>query len=103
RLLQRILRVVDLRQVGPLARFAELADVGAARERFAGANQHHGLHLRIGRRALETLLDAGAQRVAQAVYWRIVKCDDGYAVAAGVWRDFAHQRGISEGCAILTR
>src|SRR5438094_285645 len=80
RLLQRILRVVDNRQVGLLARFAELADVGAAREALSGADQHHGLHLRLGRRALETLQDAGAQRIAKAVHRRIVQCDDGYAV-----------------------
>ena len=103
RLLQRVLEIVDVGQVGLLARSSELADVGASREALSGADQHHRLDLRIGRRVLETLQDAGAQRVAEPVHRRVVHRDDGYAVADGVWRDFAHQRGISEGCPILTR
>ena len=90
RLLHCILVVIDVRQIGLLARFAELADVGAAREGLAGTDQHDRLRLRIGLGALEALQDARAQRIAEAIDRWIIQRDDGNAVADGVRSDFAH-------------
>ena len=103
RLLHRVLEIVDVGQVGLRARFAELADVGAAGEGLLRADQHHRLGLRVAFGALQALQDPGAQRVAEAVDRRIVQRDDGDAVADGVWRDFAHGGMGSEGASILTR
>src|SRR5512135_1263371 len=97
-LFHRVLLLVDHRQVGRRHLLVELADVGAARERLFAADDDHRLHRGVGLGLPQAFHDAGAQRVAQAVYRGVVEGDDGDAVAYRMGRSVDHARvfGLDE-------
>jgi hypothetical protein len=93
---QRVLRVVDLRQVWLEARRGELADVGAPGKGLCRSDEDGRLDRGIGLGLFQVLQDRRAQGVAEAVDGRVIESNDGDAVADGVSSDFAHP-GVSGG------
>jgi hypothetical protein len=65
-------------------RRVELADLGAARERVAGANQQYGFDVRVGVRLRQPVGDPLAHTVSERVYRRVLEGDDGDLAVDGV-------------------